>query len=225
MKRRFAGGRRRKHAKRIIRLALFLLILCALIVYLDSRIRPVVKGMAESAASIVSANVVNKAVYDCLALEDERGEEIILLEKDSSGGIVAIHSNIAKINRLKAVITTAAQEEMMKHTDGAVTIPLGNITGIDFLSGRGPDITIKYKMSSSVQTAVTSDLPSAAINQSRHRIMLDVTTNVYIIMPAFNTSTSSTTSYCIAETVIVGDAPDSYAEMTDDLMNGPDILG
>ena len=224
---RFMKPRRRngkKRVTRLIKLFVFILMIAAVAIYMDSMIRPVVKEMAESKASIILTRVVNEVVYDCLAQEEIDYTDIVMLDKDANGDVVAIHSNILKINQLKASITTAIQEELIEHDESYISIPLGNLTGIDFLSGHGPKIKLKFQMSAATNAEISSSLTDAAINQSRHRMMLDVSTDVYIMIPAYNTSTNVSTSYCIAETVIVGDAPSSYAEMPIDMMDGPNIL-
>ena len=41
--------------------------------------------------------------------------------------------------------------------------------------------------------------------------MLDIVADIYVVLPGANSSTQVKTSMCIAETVIVGTVPDTYA--------------
>ena len=54
---------------------------------------------------------------------------------------------------------------------------------------------------------------SAGINQTLHRIMLKVTTTVYLVSSWHSTSVEIASSYLIAETVLVGSVPNVYANI------------
>lgn len=50
----------------------------------------------------------------------------------------------------------------------------------------------------------------AGINQTTHRVMLYVDVSMSILLPGFRTGTQVSSSFSVAETVIVGDVPDTY---------------
>ena len=50
----------------------------------------------------------------------------------------------------------------------------------------------------------------AGINQTKHRIVLNVEVVVSILMPGYTTSTVVESSLAVAETVIVGAVPETY---------------
>ena len=58
---------------------------------------------------------------------------------------------------------------------------------------------------------MTSEFSAAGINQTRHRVILNVTTDVYVIMNGNNTSTQVENSFIIAETVLLGTVPLAYS--------------
>jgi len=67
--------------------------------------------------------------------------------------------------------------------------------------------------SGSVVTSVSNVFDSAGINQTRHQIMLNIKSTVSVIIPGYITSVPVETNMCIAESVIVGLVPDTYANV------------
>ena len=57
---------------------------------------------------------------------------------------------------------------------------------------------------------VDHQFSSAGINQTRHRILLDVDVHVSILLPGLTTYTKVSNEISVAETVIVGGVPDTY---------------
>ena len=56
----------------------------------------------------------------------------------------------------------------------------------------------------------SNDFSDAGINQTTHRILLNVDVSVSILLPGFRTGTKVSNTFSVAETVIVGAVPDSY---------------
>ena len=55
-----------------------------------------------------------------------------------------------------------------------------------------------------------NELSDAGINQTKHQIKLDVVVDIDVIMPWQTISTQVVSEILIAETVILGDVPDTY---------------
>ena len=91
-----------------------------------------------------------------------------------------------------------------------LSIPLGTLTGSALLAGRGPSFTVRMQSTGSCTATFSNDFSDAGINQTTHRIILCVEVNMSILLPGFQTSTQVDASFSVAETVIVGDVPESY---------------
>jgi len=96
-----------------------------------------------------------------------------------------------------------------------VSIPIGNATGINFLSGKGPKIPLEIIPVGSVSASCGSEFTSAGINQTRHRLTMIVTASVTILLPRDSVTSVVTTEVNIAETVLVGSVPDTYTNIVD----------
>ena len=53
----------------------------------------------------------------------------------------------------------------------------------------------------------------AGINQTSHKVMLDVNATIKVLVPFSSVTEDITTSICIAETVIVGSVPEAYTKV------------
>lgn len=74
----------------------------------------------------------------------------------------------------------------------------------------GPDIKIKIMTEGTVETDLRSEFKEAGINQTLHRIYLEVKCNVNILTP-YNTITETITNQVLlTEGVIIGNIPNTY---------------
>lgn len=78
------------------------------------------------------------------------------------------------------------------------------------LSGRGPSIPIKMSTIGNVETELVSQFSHAGINQTLHRIYLNVNCKVTILTPFDTIEENITNQVLIAEAVIVGEVPSNY---------------
>ncbi len=86
----------------------------------------------------------------------------------------------------------------------------GSFTGIRLLSGIGPDVPIKFIDTGVIETKVRSEFESAGINQTIHRIYLDLSCNVSLLTPYNVTEEFVTNEVMLIENVVVGLIPSTY---------------
>lgn len=136
----------------------------------------------------------------------------VTLQKDDSGNITAISANMARINTLSSEIL---QEVIAATNNGMedIEIPLGNLLGSNLLMGRGPDIPVKIIMLTSSYADFRNEIESAGINQVKHQIILEVRVQIDVMLPWEVQSTEVLSEVLIAETVLVGNVPDTYLNL------------
>lgn len=188
----------------------------------DARLRPLIKTLAANQAKNISIRIINDAVVDVMKATSFTYDDLVSLDKDASGRITAIKTDSIKMNQLKSDISNAITEGISQVDRRRVSIPAGNLTGLDSLAGRGPRINLYITLSGSTTATIKNIFETAGINQTRHQIVLEITTYIYAIMPGVNTSTETSTNITIAETVIVGLVPEIYAGPNDSLW--PDLI-
>ncbi len=222
MARRFYAGRRRRSA---ILLMIFIILTVASIIYIEEKLSPVVGQLAISRVTYLAGKAINDAINDQVESGYICYDDLINLEKDVDGRITALKTNMIKINQFKSEITNFVLEEINSIEESELAIPLGNILNGELFSGRGPKIPVKIVPVGSATASFDSVFSSAGINQTRHQIELEVTVNISVLLPGFSTGTSVTSAVKVAETVIVGNVPNTYTYLEDTGQTGMDIYG
>jgi sporulation protein YunB len=190
-------------------LILFLAAVLALLA-LRAKIDPLTAQLAQAQVSNLASHTINQAVAQALKQDDIQYGDLINLERDTSGNITALTTNMLGMNRLKTGLLSLLDGEEYDITGELLNIPLGNLSGIQLLSGRGPSIPVKVLTVSSTDAWFTGEFTEAGINQTLHRIMLTVTLDVLLLLPTGTVSQTVSTEVCVAETVLLGQVPDSY---------------
>ena len=135
---------------------------------------------------------------------------LVTFEKDETGQITAVRSNMAAFNHLQADILDTILTRIDQVSARELSIPVGTLTGFSLLAGRGPRISVRMESVGSSEANFHNEFVSAGINQTKHQIILTVDVSVSILLPGFTTATKVSNSFIVAETVIVGSVPDTY---------------
>lgn len=192
--------------------ALVLIAVCfGFIVLLDHQLRPIIESITTNEARIKSINTINTAVAGELSTNGVSYNDLVYVERNDSGKVLAITTNMIKMNELKAAVIMDVQNRLGDDSHSEVGVPLGTLLGNDLLHGRGPNVPLKLTLSGNVTADFKSSFESAGINQTKHQIYLDVHTSVYSFIPGFNTTTEVETNIPVAETIIVGEVPQMLA--------------
>ena len=137
-------------------------------------------------------------------------QDLFSIEKDSNGNVAMIKSNVFPVNEIISNIALKIQKEIDNEGRDNVKIALGTFTGIDILSGRGPNVNVRVASIGNVETDLKSEFSAQGINQTLHRVYLQVKCQVSILTPFSNTEEDITNQVLIAENVIVGEIPSTY---------------
>lgn len=191
-----------------IAIALVLLFMGAALIVV--RIRPMVTRLAESRATNRVNRIVAEAVSDAVASGQVDCSRLITFEKDSGGKVTALRSNMPEFNRLQTLISDAVLERLSEMSPVDLSIPLGTLTGSNLLAGRGPYIHVRTQSVGTATAKLRNALTAAGINQTKHQVLLDVEVYVTVLLPGFATSVQVNNELCVAETVIVGNVPETY---------------
>ena len=143
--------------------------------------RPVIQAKAEAHARVLATTSINQAIREKVA-KNIRYEDLISVKVDNRGRVVLMQPNTGEINRLASDATITVQQ-LMKTTKDKIYLPLGQLLGSQLLAGRGPDIPIVIVPVGTVESRVYDVFEEAGINQTRHKIYLEVKTMVRIVVP------------------------------------------
>lgn len=186
------------------------IVLLALLILLLAHLRPVLTSMASARVSNSVNRIVAAAVEEAIQRGDINYEAFVTFEKDATGRVTALRSNVAEVNRMQSAISEEILHRLSEVSTSELRIPIGTLTGSALLSGRGPSITVRMQAVGSASAVFRNEFSAAGINQTRHQILLEVDVYMSILLPGIRTSTTVANEIAVAETVIVGSVPESY---------------
>lgn len=202
--------RRKKHIKWTAAIVLFLI--CAFLIYLNTKVSPVIKELAKAGVSDKASSIINDAIEKQLKDGEINYDRIIFLEKDVNGNITALKTNIGEINRIKTQVLSLVDKMLLDLDISQIGIPLGNLVLPELFSGTGPNVPVRIVSVSTSDADFRNVFSEAGINQTTHQIMLDVSIVMTVLTPAGTQTVEAASSIVVAETVIVGDVPGSYVD-------------
>ena len=191
-------------------LTLLVLALLAAVVSLLWHLKPVMTSMATARVSNLVNRIVSAAVNEAVENGSIDYQNFVIFEKDETGHITALRSNVAEVNRMQGQTTDEILHRLSEVATSELEIPLGTLTGSALLAGRGPSLFVRMQAVGSASAAFRNQFTAAGINQTRHQIFLDVDVYMSILLPGMKTSTRVSNEIAVAETVIVGGVPDTY---------------
>lgn len=210
-------GKSKNSAALFVKLFITVVLIAALSFVSDMRMTPVINTLALSRAQNLATVIINDTVADMLSDGGESFNELIKIEYDAAGKISALTADSVKMNRLKSLISVSITEAIGRIEESRISIAIGTLTGSTFLTGRGPKIDLNVHISCSCSIEVRNSFEYSGINQTMHKVLLDITTNVYVLSVGETLTSEVFTSIPVAETVIIGQIPEIYAGKDDAL--------
>lgn len=201
---------------RIRRFMRFLLVLftaaAVAFLMLRSRYREVIRDLAETQVKNTTSDLTNDAIAKQIADGIIQYDRIVYFEKDLDGRITALKTNMSEVNRLKTDILNIINDEILALDTSDIGIPLGSLFLPELLSGKGPAIPVHILSIRNSDASFVSDFQQAGINQTLHQLTMEVSVDVAVLVLGDTSSFTITSEVVVAETVIVGDVPDTFLQ-------------
>ena len=191
------------------------ILLCVLMVaflLFRSRYRQVIRELAQTQVTNATSDLINDAVARQIALGDIQYDRIVYFEKDLNGRITALKTNIGEVNKLKTATLNTINDEILSMDASRIGIPLGSLILPEFLSGRGPRLPVEVLTIRNSDADFESNFSHAGINQTLHQVHMAVWVDVSVLVLGSTVSFSVVADVVMAETIIVGDVPDTFLQ-------------
>lgn len=200
----------RKSKKKLFVLEYIIVILAIwlffeLITYLAE---PTIMELCKIRAESLGISISNKAVQE--VMNDVGYLDLIILDRDETGKILALRANVIEMNRIATEISIKIQEMNNELEESYVRIPLGNFTVNALLAGRGPALEVKLIPTGTVNIEFKTEFISTGINQTRHRVYLEIKSRMGIVAPFTSEKVEVVNHVNVAETVLIGEVPETF---------------
>lgn len=197
----------------LLTLGVALVVAASVIALLEAKLRPVVAEIAAAQAQNTMTAVIENAVTADLAARQVGYSDLIVIQRDERGVITALTTDMAQMNLLRAELTSAILEALEEVNISNIQVPLGSLFDLEPLWAKGPALKARAMTVGTVRAEFDSQLTSAGVNQTLHRIWLEVDVPMTLLLPGGEVEASLHTRLCVAETVIVGKVPDTYLQL------------
>ena len=184
-------------------------VMCAAVRLTESALRPVLAAAARyQVRSQVTAAVEQWAARDL----QERGvdySDFVTITRNEAGEFTALSADMARLNLLRAELSAHLLERL---EDGQLelTVPVGSLLPIEPTWARGPELHLRALALGTASAEFESEFTSAGINQTRHRLWLELSVPVTVLLPGGGEELTVDSRLCVAETVIVGQVPQTW---------------
>ncbi len=169
-----------------------------------------IRSLAETQVTNTTSDLINDAIDQQIQDGNIQYDRMVYFEKDLDGKITALKTNMSEVNRLKTAILNIINDEILALSTSDIGIPLGSLLLPEIMSGRGPDIPVQILSIRNSDAAFSSDFVEAGINQTLQQINMHVSVDVSVLVLGQTNSFTVTSQVIVAETIIVGDVPDTF---------------
>lgn len=217
--------------KRVLRRILCLtavlaLLAVAVLLVLRTKYRKVLTELAQTQVKNVTSDLINDAVDREIAEGTIQYDRLVYFEKDLEGRITALKTNMGEINRLKTETLALINQEILDMDSSALGVPIGSLVLPEVFAGRGFSIPIEILTIRNSDASFSSYFSQAGINQTLQQMKMDVFVDVTVLILGSTESFTVTSQVVVAETVIVGQVPNTYLQTGGNYgtqrENGPD---
>lgn len=210
-----------KKQKAFVIFLIITLVFALILTYLIKVVAPVIIATNEAYIKNLTVNALNSAVSS--TIDENVYNNLITITKNNNGDVVLMQVNPQNVNLLNTSIILNAQNNLRLMGDAGFSVPLGTFSGISIFNGIGPKINIKMVPIGSVNCSFLSQFNSVGINQTHHKIYLNITASVCILLPITNKTITTMQQVLVAENIILGSVPETYLN-TDNLTNALNLI-
>ena len=196
---------------------IIILMLCGVYFFyiIDRNLKPTIIQIAQSRAHIIATEAMNNALYEKV-LSNTDYEDLMTIHKDAQQRVTIVQANTIKISRIVSEANLAIKETLKNLQDETFKIPLGQALGSPLLAHYGPNINVKIIPVGTVNVGFVDRFQEAGINQARHILSLNIETTVKIVVPLVTENVVVNNQIPIAETIIIGEVPNTYFGLSKD---------
>ena len=196
----------------LLRIGIIFLVLLIILLTLQSKYRFVIHDLAQTSVINTTSDMTNDAISKQIASGDIAYDRIVYFEKDLDGRITALKTNMSEVNRLKTDVLNIINDEILALDHSDIGIPLGSLFLPELFSGKGPAIPIHILSIRNSDANFVSTFSQAGINQTLHRLNMEVSIDVAVLVLGETSNFTVSSEVVVAETIIVGQVPNTYLQ-------------
>jgi len=209
--RRWGKARPRSLSWKALLMVVFLVLLTIFMIF-EGNIKPALTAVAEARARLIAIEAMTEAIEKEI-IQTVEYQDLIYIHKDSRNRPVLLQPNTIAISRLAARTTEHVKNRLQSLEDEVILLPLGQVFGSDLLANMGPRFRLTVMPIGTVTVNLVNELEEAGINQTLHKIILEINAAIGIAVPMIVTKTDVQHQVLLTQAVIVGEVPDTFFQL------------
>jgi sporulation protein YunB len=189
-----------------------IIVFLSVLIIADFRLKASILEIAQAQAQLETVEVINRAINSNIVAETDY-RDIVIVHQGADQRIVMLQANTVVLNQIMAKTVNEVVASTKQLQNNVISVPLGQVTGSIFLAAYGPRVKVRIIPAKQVAVDVDNRFEQAGINQTRHVIYLKITTTIRIAVPMVNKEVAVNTTIPLADTVIVGEVPQTYVTL------------
>ena len=185
-----------------------------LLAWLESAIQPTLADLAAAQVEQAVRKAAEEAFGRLLAEEPDLCRELYTVGTGPDGAVATLEADSAKLSALRTTLLERITRQVESLDSKELSIPLGSLTGWSLLSNRGPSLGVEVLAVSIPTAEFRSAFQAAGVNQTLHRVTLEVNVEVMMLLPGGTTVENVDLSLPVSEIVVVGEVPQTYLNLT-----------
>ncbi len=197
----------------IITLSVITVLVVLLVVYLS-----VINPILVRSTSLMLDSIAKKAINEGInQITDNRAiyDDLININYNDIGHISMIQIKSYEANTICNKIIINTEKAIDELGDKGFQVKSGLFSTIPILSGLGKNITFHFQQIGSVTCSYASKFVSAGVNQTLHRLYVDINTKLSVVLPFHTEVVDVSQSVLLCENIIIGDIPYTYLQSTE----------
>lgn len=126
---------------------------------------------------------------------------------NEGGDIISLEADVGAINRLTSNVVSYIHNDIKKMGNIKIPVPLGSTLGGRLFYGVGPSVIVRATPYVAAYAKIDSSFTEAGINQTLHRMIMTVSTEVTVICAGKTVTFSTESQITVSEEIIIGGVP------------------
>lgn len=167
--------------------------------------REAVQNICEYKASQLVNEYIDRGVLETTSLYPQKS--FVVVSRNSEGQVTSVETDAIEVNRFAAILSDKILKEIKAREHERIKAPAGALTGNDLLSSLGFSVAYRIIPAGKVTVSPNSAFDDSGINQTIHRLQMEVEVHVKILFPLMKKEETVKRTVILSETVIIGDVP------------------
>lgn len=204
--------KRKRRGKITALLCCFAFLFLSLFIYYLKVVCPIVVSVSKDKIHSLATFSISESVGQVITEKGITYDQLVKISYSSQNEVELIEVDSVKVNLLMREITSLVQKKFDEFSQKGICVALGTFTGIPFLYGVGPQISVQLVPVGAVKTSLEGDFVSAGINQTLHTLNFVVSSTIGMVLPIKTENITTQLEVMICQNVIVGKIPNVYLQ-------------